>query len=224
MAAASSWTTKPAAQWTEEEAREVLEKSPWAAEVKAAIARRLTEDELRDAGQMGQSHGVGYDGVDPKGSGPKTPTPKSIFLKGDKRSVRSMAQPVTLRVRWESALPVRLAELKSRESGPPTLPMDGYCIAVSGVPGGYFKADSKQLGNPLKKDAVLRREGKKDVKPSSVEVFQRADGLTVVYLFPLSAEIIRNDGYVEFTAQIGRVIVAHRFYLAEMVYLGKLEL
>ena len=64
---------KPVAQWTEEDAKQVLTASPWAREVSAGIARRQTEDELRDGGEMGQHHGVGYDGVDPKGSGPKLP-------------------------------------------------------------------------------------------------------------------------------------------------------
>ena len=71
-------------------------------------------------------------------------------------------------------------------------------IAVYGVPGNYFKDDPANLGNPLKKLAVLKRAGKKDVKPASVEVFQRDDGLVVVYMFPLSAEISKSDGRIEF--------------------------
>jgi hypothetical protein len=62
------------------------------------------------------------------------------------------------------------------------------------------------------------------VKPSSVEVFQREDGLVVVYRFPLSAEIIRNDRRIEFEAQIGRLALVQFFDLAEMQFEGKLEL
>src|SRR5271166_4287628 len=71
-AAEPPWS-KPVAQWTEEDAKQVLTASPWVREVSAGIVRRLSEDELRDGGEMGQHHGVGYDGVDPKGSGPKLP-------------------------------------------------------------------------------------------------------------------------------------------------------
>jgi len=216
VAAEPPWT-KPVAQWTAEDAQEVLTASPWVKEVKTGVARRLTEDELRDGGEMGQHHGAGYDGVDPKkGSGPKSPV--DIFT--NDRSPR----PVTLRVRWESALPVRAAELKVHEIEPPTMEGDGYLIAVYGVPGAGLKGDPKQLGAPLKNDAALKRAGKKDVKPTRVEVFQRADGLVVAYLFPLSAEITKADGRVEFAAHIGRIVVSQSFDVAEMKFLGKLEL
>jgi hypothetical protein len=220
LAGAEAPWTKPAAQWTEEDAKQVLTASPWVREVSAGIVRRLSEDELRDGGEMGQHHGAGYDGVDPKGSGPKLPS--DVFT--NNRSPRSLPRPISLRVRWESALPVRLAELKVHEIEPPTLQGDGYLIAVYGVPGADLKGDPKQLGAPLRKDAALKRVGKQDVKPSSVEVFQRADGLVVAYLFPLSAEIAKTDARVEFAAHIGRVVVSQTFDLAEMKFLGRLEL
>jgi hypothetical protein len=127
-------------------------------------------------------------------------------------------------VRWESVLTIRAAGIKVGVVEPPTLEGDGYRIAVYGVPGGFYKKDPKSLGNPLKKEAALKRAGKKDVKPSSVEVFQREDGLVVVYLFPLSAEITRKDGLVEFVARIGRVGVAQQFNIDEMQFRGNLEL
>jgi hypothetical protein len=222
MAADPSWKTKPVALWNEEDAKQLLDASPWAKTVKAAIARRQSEDELRDGGAMGQPHGVGYDGVDPKGSGPKVSP--NIFTGPDGRSIRSTVQYITLKLRWESALPVRVAELKSGEIAPPTLESDGYRIAVYGVPGANFKRSPKQLGDPLKKEAALKREGKKDEKPSSVEVFQGSDGLVVVYLFPLSGELSKKDGRVEFEAHIGRIIVWHSFDLTAMEFQGKLEL
>ena len=129
-----------------------------------------------------------------------------------------------LKVRWESALPVRLAELKSHELDPPTLEAEGYRVAIYGIPGGNFKGDPKRLGDPLKEGAALRREGKKDVKPSSVEVFQYPDGWAAVYVFPLSAEISAKEKQVEFEAHIGRIVVTERFELSEMVFQGKLEI
>ena len=143
---------------------------------------------------------------------------------GDDRSPRSLPQSITLKLRWESALPVRLAELKSHEVEPPTLAGDGYSIAVYGVPGGDFKGDPKRLGEPLKNLAALKREGKKDVKPSSVEVFQQGNSIVVVYLFPLSAEISRKDQRIQFEAHIGRIVFIQTFELSEMEFAGKLEL
>jgi hypothetical protein len=224
VAADPVWQSKPAAQWTEDDARQILAKSPWTRETRATITRRLTEDQLREGGQLGQPTGVGYDGVDPKGSGPKVSPNVFTGAGGDDRSLRSLPQGITLKIRWESALPVRLAEMKAHEVDPPTLAGDGYRIAVYGIPGGNFKDDPKRLGEPLKNLAALKREGKKDVKPVSVEVFHADDGMVAVYLFPLSAEIIPRDGQVQFEAQIGRIVVFQNFVLSQMQFMGKLEL
>jgi hypothetical protein len=224
VAAEPVWKTKAAAQWTEEDAKQVLERSPWAKVVTAVITRRLTEDQLREGGQMGQPRGVGNEGVDPKGSGPKI-SPNIFSGPGaDDGSVRSRAQPITLRLRWESALPVRVAEIKAHEIEPPVLEGDGYRIAVYGVPGSDFKGSPEKLGEPLKGLAALKRDGKKDVKPLRVEVFQGEDGLVVVYLFPLSAEITIGDRRIQFEARIGRIVVTQNFEMSEMEFLGKLEL
>jgi hypothetical protein len=224
VAADPVWKTKPAAEWTEEDAKVVLSSSPWAKDIGATVTRRLTEDQLREGGQMGQPRGVGNENVDPKGSGPKVSPNVLSGPGGDDRSARSLPQPIKLKLRWESALPVRLAELKSHEIEPPTLGGDGYYIAVYGVPSGDFKGDPKQLGEPLKNLAALKREGKKDVRPIRVEVFQRESGVVIVYVFPLSAEITKKDQRIQFEAHIGRIVFAHNFELSEMEFLGRLEL
>ena len=221
-AADPPWNAKPAAQWTEEDARQVLTESAWVKVVNAGVVRRLTEDELRESGQMGQHHGVGYDGVDPKYDGPKLPA--DLITGGNARSTRSLPRAITLHLRWESALPVRVAEFKTREVGAFTLEGDGYQIAVYGIPGTGFKGDPQQLGAPLTKEAMLKRDGKRDVRASRCEVFQRADDLVVTYLFPLSAEIVKSDMRVAFEAHIGRIVVMQSFDLAKMKFLGKLEL
>jgi hypothetical protein len=218
------WKSKPAAQWTEEDAKQVLAKSPWGRKITATITRRLTEDQLREAGQMGQPRGVGNEGVDPKGSGPKVSPNVLSGPGGDDRSSRSLPQSITLRLRWENALPVRMAEFKAHEVEPPTLEGDGYRIAVYGIPGAGFKGEPEKLGEPLKNLAALKREGRKDVRPVRVEVFQREDDVVVVYLFPLSAEITKKDGILQFSAHIGRIVFTETFDLSEMEFMGKLEL
>lgn len=221
LAAGPSWTSKPAAAWTAEDAGQVLTDSPWAKVVTAALARRRNEDELREnSGNMGQPHGVGFDGVGEKLNRPKLDIPTVLT----KTYAPPADESLRLLVRWETALPIRLAELKAGEIDPPTLDGEGYKIAVYGVPGANFKGDPKSLGAPLKMGAVLRREGKKDVKPSRVEVFQRQGGLVVVYLFPLSAEIGRQDMSVNFEAQIGRIVISQSFDVQAMGFQGNLEM
>jgi len=226
VAADPVWKSKPAAEWTEEDAEQVLTASPWSRMIKAVITRRLTEEELREAGQMGQPRGIGNDNVDVKGTGPKVSLNPFTGPGGNDRSVRSLNQPIALRLRWENALPVRLADLKAHEIEPPTSDGDGYRMAVYGLPfpDADLRKDLKQLAQPLKNLAVLKREGKKDVKPVKVEVFQLETGMVVIYLFPLSAEITNQDRKVQFEAQIGRIVVAQNFDLSEMEFMGKLEL
>jgi hypothetical protein len=218
------WKSKSAAQWTEADAKEVLNTSPWVMQVTAVVTRRLTEEQLREAGRMGQPIGVGNEGVDPNGSGPTVTANIFTGLGDNDRSPRSRPQPIVLKLRWESALPVRIAEFKSRSVDAPASDDAGYRLAVYGIPGGGFKGDPKELGKPLKNLAFLKRNGKKDVRPASAEVVQFESGVVVLYVFPLSAEIGKSDGQVRFEAQIGRIVVAHTFELSEMEFMGKLEL
>jgi hypothetical protein len=228
LSAASSWRTTPAAQWNAEDAMQILADSPWAREIVAGVARRLSEDELRNGGKMGQPRGLGYDNVDPKGSGPKLPTRLLDLVTPSQNrgvSARSQVQGIVLRVRWESALPVQLAVLKANETPAPTSDGEAYRIVVYGIPGGSsLKGDFKKLAQPLKDQAFLKREGKKDVKPSGVEVFFANDGWAVLYTFPLSAEISPRDKQIDFEAHIGRIVILEPFVLADMTFQGKLEL
>jgi hypothetical protein len=225
MAADPAWKSKPTAEWTEDDARQVLAASPWSKTTTAVIMRRRTEDELRTAGQMGQPRGVGNENVDAKGTtGTKAALKSQNAPVSADHSVESGSVSIALRLRWENALPVRVAELKAREVEPPTSE-EGYRIAVYGlpVPDGDAGSETKQPVH-LKNLAALKRQGKRDVKPVYVEVFQRDREMVVVYQFPLSAEITEKDGQVQFEAQIGRIFVDQSFDLAQMKFQGKLEL
>ncbi len=219
-AALESWKNKPAANWTEREAHIILEKSPWAKITVAGIARRQSEDERRAGGNMGQPTGVGFDGVDDKR--PRPSLPQNLFTDSAKTVYK--APVIRLLVRWESALPVRVAELKSGEAQPPTLSDEGYEIAVYGVPFTDAKGDPLSLARDFKESAFLKREGKPNVKPIRVEAFELEHSSVVVFLFPYSAEISKRDASVEFVALIGRLQVSQTFNVEEMQFQGKLEL
>jgi hypothetical protein len=130
-----------------------------------------------------------------------------------------------LTLRWESAMPVREAELKARDVNAPTLPDDAhYAIAVYGIPATMTNGDSKKLADECKKKAFLKRDGKKDIVPSSVQVLRREDGPVIVFLFPRAKEITKDDRRIEFDAQIEKLAVTESFYLEDMTYQGKIEL
>jgi hypothetical protein len=216
LAADPSWKIKPVTDWTEQDARQILTDSPWAKTVTASISRPMSEAARRDGGNFGQPQGVGYDGISTIGL-----TLDEILFGGPGPPEQTM--PVQLR--WESAFPVRAAEQRAGLPKPPEFPDEGYIVAVYGVPRVRNpKGTPQKLGAPLKSSAFLHRDGKRDVKPSDVQVFQREDGLVILYLFPLFAEITRKDGLVLFSARIGRIGVIQYFDTEEMQFQGKMEL
>lgn len=172
---------------------------------------------------MGQPQGPGYEHVDKPGSG-TIPRPSDVFIPRPDggRSIRSRPGTFPVELRWESALPVRMAELRSGQDQL-ALEGDGYQIGVFGVPQPDELKDPDKWDN-LKSDAALKREGKKDVKPTKAEVFQREGGIVIIYVFPLSAELNKKDGRVAFTAQIGRIVISEWFDLTQMDFQGKLAL
>jgi hypothetical protein len=221
-AGGSVWKDKPMHNWTAEDARQILADSPWSKTVRAGLTRRQNEDERRDSGDMGQPQGVGYDGVGEKHVRPSITD--SLAHLASRPYQAPAPEFIDVQVRWETALPISTAELKAGEVEPPALEEAGYRIAVYGIPGPYLKGDPVSLGEPLKKAAVLHREGKKDIKPFRAEVFETPGGMVVVYAFPPSAEIGSSDGIVELDAQIGRVVIKRGFNVRDMMFEGKLEL
>jgi hypothetical protein len=207
-AAEPSWKNKPAAGWTEEEAFQILLSSPWVKSLTPGVLHQQSEFERRDGGNMGMPRGLGYDGIGDE---------ESAF------SSRRVGEVPTLLLRWETALPVRAARKKAHMAEPPKLNADAYSLAVYGVPGRLIKGDPLKLGKPLKGQAVLRRRGKKDVKPTRVEVFPSADGPIIVYQFPRTLEITRDDKRLDFVAVVGRLSFMQVFYTEDMQFEGILE-
>ena len=134
------------------------------------------------------------------------------------------ALPKTLQVRWESAGPVRAAEMKAGETGAPDWDGDFYAIALYDVPG-IAPSTVKMLRGEIKQTTTLKTGGKKEIKPARVEIDLLGGGLArILYLFPRSAAITPADGRIEFTTSIGRLFVSQAFETAEMQYQGKVEL
>jgi len=208
-----AWKTNPVAQWTTEDALHLLAASPWVKQAVPVLLPRLTPEQRRQGGATGggKDSGLKTLGI---GGGSDTSVQPSRQIQGG-----------ALTIRWESAFPVRAAELKAQDLGAPDWEGDAYVLAVYGVPGLKFDHNQKSLEGELKAAAFLKREGKKDLKPSSVQLMQARNGLAVVvYLFPRSNEISTEDQRVEFVAQIDRLSLAQYFYPAEMEFEGKLQL
>jgi hypothetical protein len=202
MAADGAWKNKQFPEWTEDDAKELLKDSPWVKTVAATPVKPPAKD-VQVSSNIGRRKR--------RESGGTTPP--------------ANAKPPTLTLRWESALPVREAELKSRDVTAPTLDdQEHYAIAVYGIPRGMLKDDSKGMAESLKRQAILKRESKQDTKPSSVEILLRDDGPVVLYLFPKSAGFDWRDHKIEFDAQMPGLKFTQAFSFDDMMFHGKLEL
>ena len=226
IAADHPWEDKEIAAWTPEDAKQVMTDSPWAKTVTPQLEHK--DDRSGSGRGMGRSGGIGIGGIGiglpgmgRRGGGYPQSGSGSPQTTG---TTDQDAGPPELTLRWESALPIREAELKAKETGAPTVDEEHYAIAVYGVPNRMVNGDRKALEDTLKKQAAVKRDGKKDLKPSSVEVLDREDGPVILYLFPRSTELPKSDRRVEFDGQIGRLKFAQPFYLEDMVMNGKLEL
>jgi hypothetical protein len=232
FASGQPWKDKPVSDWTDEESRQVLEDSPWAKPVHPTIDK--SNNDQRQRRGMGRGGGIGIGGIGiglPGGAGrrgrgyPGGGYPGGGYPGGSGGGSGTNSEtPPVLHLRWESAQPIREAELKARETNAPTVDESHYAIAVYGVPDRMLTGDTKTLAGQLKKQAVIKRDGKKDWKPSSVEVLRRDDGPVIIYLFPRTTEITRQEKQVEFTAKIQKLDFAQAFALEEMIYHGKIEL
>ena len=214
MGAAPPWKTKQMTEWSEQDAKLILTDSPWVKKVTPALLPPLNENQRRQAGQMGGGDGVGIEAIN-----------VSTILGGG-ASTAGKRRPIhlpTLEIRWESAAAVRAAEVKAHEEDPPDLVNGSYSVAVYDVPG--IDINSKSIPPALKRNALLKREGKKDLRASRVDLLPQAGGLTtIVFVFPRSEELTAEDQRITFVAQIGRLSLAQYFYTAEMTVQGKLEL
>jgi hypothetical protein len=234
-----NWKDRKPAEWTQEDAKQVLADSPWVRSVTPEIERNSNAGQRRQGGGMNRGGGIGIGGIGiglpgvgmgrrtggrntgggyPGGNDPNNPDNRSGRSGGGQNTPRQ----VTLR--WESAFPVREAELKAPEPNAPSVDEAHYAIAVYHVPSRMEQGDAKKFADGLKKTAVLKRQGQKDLKPSSVEVIDRERGPVIVYFFPRTKEITLKDKEVDFKAHIGRLKIAEPFYLDQMVYAGRLEL
>ena len=221
-----AWKAKQIAEWSEQDAKDLLTESPWVKSFTPTLKRQQEQNQgmgrRRGMGGSGPGIGIGGIGMGIPGIGGGYPRGGNPNGGPQQRGDEITAPKVT--VRWESAMPVRSAELKTHDNDAPTLDDKHYAIAVYGVPDNLLIGERKKLADQLKGKASIKRDGKKDIKASSVELMDRPDGPVVVYMFPVTNEITKSDRRLEFDADLGRLELTQSFFTEEMVWQGKLEL
>jgi len=213
-AAGQNWKNKPVPEWSEEDVKQILTDSPWTKKTPPSVERPAAK--APGSGMGGRRMGGRGGGVsrDPGA--------------GSNGTAGGSAPTVT--VRWESALPVQEAHLKSRDMNAPEIDPNYYTIAVVGLPNRVVGNDVERFENTLKGQAELKVEGRKSIRSSSARALPRDEGLVILFLFKkdlLSNKdqpISQHDGRVVFDAKIGVFKVSQSFVLQEMVYADRLEL
>ena len=223
------WETKDPSAWSPDEIDRLITRSPWAKEIKVAIAQPAVDGGAsrppmdtgggRPGGLSipglggGRMGGINIPGIGSGGSG------------GRGGQGRGTEPKIELIVRWESAKPVLdalktpLAEVLAHH----------YVISLNGVPNIYLRdrtaerSDGEQDRSERSRlQARLTVKGRSAVRSA---VFQQAPGaLTQTFLFGFSPEELSfsPDHEVTFATQLNRTPITVTFNLKEMTYRGAL--
>jgi hypothetical protein len=233
------WKGKPLAEWTEDDARQVLSNSPWAKLVTPKVERSeggrggyggrrggigMGGPRMGGGGIGGGRGGMGGGGGLGGGAGTGYPGGRSSDpdMGGD-REPGDHTAPSAVTVRWESALPVREAQLKlHQESVGADEPY--YAITIVGLPSRIANRDPQELRNGLLADTYLKAKGKKKIALADVKLLTRDDNAVLLLLFPKSQEITTGEKEVEFSTRVSRMEIKQKFPLEDMTFDGKLQL
>jgi len=208
--AADSWKKKYAA-WTRDDAQAIWAKSPWALKTKVDFKIQGKDVEgPRSGGVVGPMEGPpgGNGNVGPPGGAP------ARSGGGIKQTGPGEMPEFHTLVRWESALPMRLAQGKEASAKP-----DQYVISVSGFP--ILRHDIPASLPAFKGTTRLERYKKEWLRPTRVE----ARDTVLVFTFDGTPDpITADDRDVFFITSLGAMNVRTKFSLKDMLFDKKLEL
>lgn len=237
FAAQDFWNKKPAAEWSSQEIKQLINKSPWAkdvhVELKAAarggydggstsgLSGLPGDDELQGRRPRmdiaGGSDVAGPGGV-PAAGGQALPGQIPDAMGGRRGADGVPIQALAATIRWESAQPLMDV---LHTPFPPEF-AGRYVISVSGLPalqGKEFLPGDERMVERLKAGAVLQGKGKEVAQAGAVR--RTAAGMWFGFskdLLPLSGQ----DKEVTFKLNTEQLSLQAKFDLREMLYNGKL--
>jgi len=205
------WIDKKAADWTDDEIQQMLNKSPWAKD--ASIFDSAAHKGLSTAPRTG--------GASRRNGGRTATSGNAAPLPGYPAAWKAI-------VRWESALPVweatKAAKNKDAE--------ENYIIAVIGdIPGAGVPSDDDEPAERQQKMDVLKENTQLERKDDPLEL-QRVkiapktplSPAGTLFYFSRVLPIMPEDKQVTFVTKVGPLEVKCKFMLRDMLYRGNLEL
>ncbi len=229
---ADFWTSKAPAEWTQKEARRILENSPWVREVEPS----LVMSPLGGGGRMGG--GGGPSAEDSGGGGGMGGGMGGGGGRGGRGggggSMISAPPPMpSVKITFETAIPV--AEAKARVEIPDQFHKvrDQYVVlSVRGMramgggqgrPGAEKKGpDPEQMQARLKENTVLKTK-EKTFKAAEIRLQQTPEG--PVWIFGFRRDELSlgpEDKQLQFKTTMGRLEIAAKFNLKDMRFNNEL--
>jgi hypothetical protein len=192
------WNKKDPDQWSSDEIRKLLTRSPWAKEVTAEKVTKKAKP-LRD----------------PKVGKAGTRLPGPVGIPGE--STEQTVTTYTGTVAWESAAPVRAA-LKT------PLPeefAEMYVVSVGGLPLVKARASRAALDR-LRQVTTLEMKGRDPLEPAVTQQISE-NGSVFFFGFARKAlELSKTEKDVTFVTHLNKLRFAAKFNPREMIYRGEL--
>ena len=201
--AGDAWTQIDPSQWTPADTQTILERSPWV----KGVNPELSPDWLRSLEKNTKL----------------VPSAEGIR---DKRILSEL----TVIVRWESGLPVRLARHSGTE---PAYVPDHFVLSVSRVPTSFMAAmagdsqskDKALLAQQMLKSSSLTLGAKPPIPAEDAEWALSDFESRLMLSFPQGRQTVESsDGVATFACQMGFLLLRASFPLRRMIYRGKLAL
>jgi len=231
------WEKKSYLQWTDKEAKKMLEDSPWAKKIDAATGLPAGGSGIPSAsggggGRGGRGGGGGGAGA-PSGEGGEAGVGGG-GRGGGRGGGGFGGASMSLTVRWSSALPIKQAIVSMRygpeaanvESAQKMLAREepGYLLTIQNVPPMLARMNPAKLKEMLIKVTRLEIKDKPSLVPEAVEVVGQGQDVMIALLFPKTNPITVEDKDVEFVTRLGQAEFKKKFSLRKMVIGGKLLL
>lgn len=231
------WNKKPASEWTEDEVKKLLTKSPWTKET--TMQMNLAGGGMREGGRGGVGRGGGGGRDDMGGMGGMDDGEGGRGAggfgggMGGRRGGGEGGPQVRMFVRWESAAPLQDARKRPRA---PAL-ADYYVLSVSGLPmrppaagtrqraaKGEARANRAAMEARLKEAVRLQVKGRDPIAPVQVQRPNPQSPMMLLF-FPRGPKPVQlSDKEIVFAVKMESFEAKVKFSLKDMVYRGELAL
>lgn len=227
--AADFWLSKPYTDWSEKDIQKIETNSPWSKQVTLSLGGNAGGPDTGRAKRGGSGSGGDLDSTGGSGGGGRSSNPPEV----GGGVVPGAGASMSVVVSWRSALAFREAVAKDKFGAEAATSADAkkivdnepnaYLVMISGLPDRAVRGNDKMKESLLQNTSLIVK-GKSPIQASDVQTGGNEQKAVVVFMFPKTAPISLDDKDVEFSTNLGSIIVKQKFHLKDMMFNGKLDL